>query len=60
MVSTGLSIYEFMNGKRRVSVGDICEYIEIHAANIIASTIEDLNRSQEPLDPTLPDGDDIF
>ena len=60
MVQTGLSIFEFMNRNRRATVGDICEYVEVHASSIIASTIEDLNRSGESSEVDIPQTDEPF
>ena len=42
MLSTGLSIYEFLRDHQNVDSDEICEFIEINAGSIIDETIEQL------------------
>jgi len=43
MISTGLSIVEYVKQSKSVDAIDICEFVERNAGSIIAHTIEDIN-----------------
>jgi hypothetical protein len=44
MISTGLSIIEYIKQCKVVDTLDVCDFIEQNAHNIINNTIEDMNR----------------
>jgi hypothetical protein len=46
MISTGLSIIDYIKQCKVVDTLDVCDFIEQNAQNIINNTIEDMN--QEP------------
>lgn len=50
MLSTGLSILEYIRDHKNADSDEICEFIEINAGSIIDDTIEQLNN-----DDDLPD-----
>ncbi len=50
MLSTGLSVLEYLRGNKNVDDDDICEFIEINAGTIIEDTIEQLNNEDELTD----------
>jgi hypothetical protein len=50
MISTGLSIIEYIKQCKVVDTLDVCDFIEQNAQDIITSTIEDMNH-----DPTAED-----
>jgi len=59
MVSTGMSVFEFLKKNRNLDVDDVCEYVDLHADGIIEDTIEDLNdRIEEPPGGALPPSPD--
>jgi hypothetical protein len=43
MISTGLSIIEYIKQCKVVDTLDVCDYIERNAQRIITNTIEDMN-----------------
>jgi hypothetical protein len=43
MISTGLSIIEYLRQFKDADAIDICDFIEQNADNIIQNTIEDMN-----------------
>lgn len=47
MLSTGLSILEYLREHKEVDSDEICEFIEIHAGSIIDETIEQLNTEDD-------------
>ena len=61
MISTGLSIIEYIKQCKVVDTLDVCDYIEQNAQRIISNTIEDMNddpstgdsssANPSPLDP---------
>jgi len=44
MISTGLSIIEYIKHCKVVDTLDVCDYIEQNANTIITNTIEDMNQ----------------
>ena len=53
MVSTGLSVIEFLRENRHANTNEICEFVEVNAPHIIEDTIDHLNsiegtNDQEP------------
>jgi hypothetical protein len=50
MISTGLSIIEYIKQCKVVDTLDVCDFIEQNAQDIISTTIEDMNH-----DPTAED-----
>jgi hypothetical protein len=44
MISTGLSIIEYIKQCKVVDTLDVCDFIEQNAQKIIHNTIEDMNR----------------
>lgn len=51
MVSTGLSVHEFMKQSREIDPDEICEFIDINAQTIIRDTIDEMKDSGEYMDP---------
>lgn len=47
MISTGLSVLEFLREKRNAHPNEVCEYIELQADQIIEETIENLNKIED-------------
>jgi hypothetical protein len=47
MVSTGLSILEFIKKNPAADADEICDFIEMHADNIIETTINDINEYED-------------
>lgn len=43
MVSTGLSVFEYLRQSGTTNSQEICEFIEANASSIIEDTIENLN-----------------
>ncbi|MBD3393852.1 MAG: hypothetical protein GF418_17105 [Chitinivibrionales bacterium] len=60
MISTGLSILEFMKENRGVNPTDICDFVEMNADTIIWNTIEDMNSSGEYEETEDDEPDDEF
>jgi hypothetical protein len=63
MISTGLSIVEYIKQFKSVDAADICDFIEQNAEHIIQNTIDDMNQEfpegpaatfDEPDDGGLP------
>ena len=50
MLSTGLSVLEYLRENKNVDDNDICEFIEMNAETIIEDTIEQLNNEDEVTD----------
>lgn len=50
MVSTGLSVQEFLKQSREIDADEICEFIDINAQTIIRDTIEEMKDSGEYMD----------
>jgi hypothetical protein len=47
MVSTGLSILEYLKKHPNAEADDICDFVETHADTIIETTIRDINQYDE-------------
>lgn len=47
MISTGLSILEYLKENKYANSEEICEFVEINANSIIEDTIDQLNNSDE-------------
>ncbi|MBD3421560.1 MAG: hypothetical protein GF398_15685 [Chitinivibrionales bacterium] len=47
MLSTGMSLYEYMKQNKKADIDDICEFVELNAGSIIENTIEDMNSSSD-------------
>ena len=47
MISTAVSILEYVNQNKKVNVEDICEFIEFNADDIIDETINNLNNEDD-------------
>ena len=45
MISTGLSILEYVKQNGTAEATDICDFVEMNADTIIWNTIEDMNNS---------------
>ncbi|HUI91905.1 MAG TPA: hypothetical protein VLX68_06610 [Chitinivibrionales bacterium] len=54
MISTGLSIIEYIKQCKSADAIDICDFIEQNADNIIENTIEDMNHDH-PDGPRAPE-----
>jgi hypothetical protein len=57
MVSTGLSIQEYIRDHKNPSEADVCEFVELNADAIIWNTIEDMNST--PGSKDFPDEEDL-
>jgi archaellum biogenesis ATPase FlaH len=57
MISTGLSIVEYIKQFKSVDAIDICDFVEQNADHIIENTIDDMNRenTDDPPDPEALD-----
>jgi hypothetical protein len=57
MISTGLSIVEYIKQFKSVDAVDICDFVEQNADHIIENTIDDMNHEfpDDPADPAAPD-----
>jgi hypothetical protein len=47
MISTGMSVLEFMKENKYANTDDICEFVEFNARTIIEDTIEQLNTTED-------------
>jgi hypothetical protein len=47
MISTGISVVEYMKDHKYANSDDVCEFVEFNARNIIDDTIEQLNSSDD-------------
>jgi hypothetical protein len=54
IMSTGMTIADFLQNHPTADADDICEYLELHADTIIEDTIEQLNNNDD-----YPEKDDI-
>jgi hypothetical protein len=54
MISTGLSIIEYIKQFKNVDAVDICDFIEQNADHIIDNTIDDMNH-EFPEEPQVPE-----
>jgi hypothetical protein len=50
MISTGMSILEYVKEHASASATDVCDFVEVNADTIIWNTIEDMNNSGEYVD----------
>lgn len=48
MISTGLSIFDYVREKKVVDEEDVCEFLDVNADSIIEDTLEELNDSDSP------------
>lgn len=47
MISTGMSVLEYMKENKYANTEDICEFVEFNARTIIEDTIDQLNTSED-------------
>lgn len=47
MISTGLSIFEYIRDNKFADTEEICEFLELNASSIIEDTIAQMNTSEE-------------
>ena len=47
MISTGMSVLEYMKENKFANPDDICEFVEFNARTIIEDTIEQLNTTED-------------
>jgi hypothetical protein len=47
MISTGLSILEYVKENGSANASDVCDFVEMNADAIIWNTIEDMNNSPD-------------
>jgi hypothetical protein len=47
MISTGLSILDYIKGNRNIDGEELCEFIEINAKEIIEDTIAQLSNNED-------------
>ena len=47
MISTAVSILEYVNQNKKINVEDVCEFVEFNADDIIDETISNLNSEEE-------------
>jgi hypothetical protein len=47
MISTGLSVLEFIKEHKSIGSDEICDFVELNAHSIIEDTIEQLNSSDD-------------
>jgi hypothetical protein len=53
MLSTGLSIMEFLKKNKNAGYDEVCEFVELNSHVIIEDTIEQLNSAEEESDKQL-------
>jgi hypothetical protein len=58
IVSTGLSVYEYLKEHRNASSDDICEFLEVNSGCIIEETIDQINSADESSDQEDAEGKD--
>ncbi|NLD99771.1 MAG: hypothetical protein GX640_07840 [Fibrobacter sp.] len=58
MISTGLSILEYLREHTNADSDEICEFIELNAGSIIEDTIEQLSVSEEKADREIENSDE--
>jgi hypothetical protein len=60
MISTGLSIIEYIKQCKVVDTLDVCDFIEQNAHNIINNTIEDMSHDHtDEFPPFQPPSEDL-
>ncbi len=64
MITTGISIMEFVKENRNAKTEEVCEFVEYNADDIIAETIKNLNHDNDgkdsPMGPFMdPPGDGL-
>ncbi|MGE5670799.1 MAG: hypothetical protein ACM31E_05095 [Fibrobacterota bacterium] len=47
MISTGMSVLEYIRENKYANTDDICEFVEFNARTIIEDTIEQLNTNED-------------
>lgn len=47
MISTGVSILEFIRENKTATVEDVCDFVEYNADDIISETIKNINTTEE-------------
>jgi hypothetical protein len=47
MISTGMSVLEYIRENKYANTDDICEFVEFNARTIIEDTIEQLNANED-------------
>lgn len=50
MLSTGISIMEFIRKNKNAGYDEICEFVELNSHAIIEDTIEQLNNADDEID----------
>ncbi len=64
MITTGISIMEFVKEHTAANTEEVCEFVEYNADDIIAETIKNLNHgdteNNTPLDPPTDPPEDRF
>ena len=58
MISTGMSVLEYMKENKFANTDDICEFLEFNARSIIEDTIEQLNTPEESCEKREADNTD--
>ena len=53
MITTGISIMEFVKEHSEANTEEICEFVEYNADDIIAETIKNLNHNSDDRDSSL-------
>ncbi|KMQ51142.1 hypothetical protein CHISP_1848 [Chitinispirillum alkaliphilum] len=48
MISTGLSLFEYLRENKNTRTEDILHFVEMNASSIIEETIEHLNKADDP------------
>jgi len=46
MLSTGLSVCDFVRGKKEFNEEDVCTFVELNTERIIANTINEINEAE--------------
>jgi hypothetical protein len=58
MISTGMSVLEYIKENKFANADDICEFVEFNARSIIEDTIEQLNTTEESCEKRDADNTD--
>jgi len=55
MISTGISLHEFLQKQKDPAIQDVCDFVGRNAETIIENTIEDMNNASDSPDDSDPE-----
>ena len=59
MISTGVSIMEYVKDHKAANADQVCKFIESNAEHIISETIKNLDRTEKIQDDDMIDDEDL-